>query len=1012
MCLQNSVQERISLSNLETLDTYDTERNERIFNDNCDYITLDDCKDINKNPHDLCIIEYNIRGLVSKQTDLHYLLTRMTNLQCVDIVILIETWLTKESESRVKIPGYEYYGKTRTHKKGGGVGFLIRNGLNFIGRPDLEFPSDFTENCFIELTGVKRNIIMGALYRPPNSNASKFVTEYTALCKRINTEKGKDSILGLDHNLNLLKHHQHKNTQDFLERMLEQSYFPCITRPTRIAHNTATLLDNILLSINLIGKQNSSIVVSDLSDHLPCLSIIKNCMITTNSKYVSFKRKLTKVNLEKIKADLCNVNWEQTLSKKGTETCMNCFHDKLLSIIDEVAPEKVVNVSTKQVISLAWMTPGIIRSSKKQLQLYKKSLTSVNESDKIKYKDYRNALNKAKRYSKISYYVQKCNEFRNDSKKLWSMINNVVGKSNNKNCVIEKLSVNNIESTNAEIIVNKLAQHFANIGKCYADKIQKSNTDIDDYISRIPRNVKSVFIRPVTESEIEKIIVKLPCKSSSGWDGLSNKLLKNIKESLLLPLKIIVNKSLEEGIFPESMKLANVKPLFKSGHRNLSTNYRPISLLPVLSKIIEKVMYARTYNFLQETQQIYQSQYGFRKRHSCENAVQELLSSVLKGKENRKYTAAIFLDLSKAFDTLEHTILFKKLEAYGIRGIALSWYKSYLSNRLLCVNCMAGTPPENCISDQQKLEYGVPQGSCLGPLLFLVYCNDLPINLVFCKSILFADDTTLYKSHEHLSYLKWCLEEEIRCLMDWFNANKLTLNLSKSVCMLFTEKTNVNFVLEIDHLTIPTVTHTKFLGVWIDCKLRWDFHISKLVLKLKRNQHLLQTGRKMLNVHAKRLVYFAHIQSHITYCITIWGNLVSEAQIRKIENLQKKCIRLITTKPKNNDHGILYVKELIELENCKFGYKLNNNLLPDSIRTCCYTDQLGKTLMKTHQYSTRQKNLPNIPKANTSKYLKSILCEGNRKYSQLDTKLKQSKNLTVFTKALNRQLLLVNRFDL
>ena len=182
---------------------------------------------------------------------------------------------------------------------------------------------------------------------------------------------------------------------------------------------------------------------------------------------------------------------------------------------------------------------------------------------------------------------------------------------------------------------------------------------------------------------------------------------------------------------------------------------------------------------------MYCSQYRFRQKHSCENAIQELLSSVLKNKENKQYTAAIFLDLSKAFDTLDHTILLHKMEKYGIRGIILDWFKSYLENRTMCVKSLVGTPPSLEISKISDIEYGVPQGSCLGPLLFLIYCNDLPLNLSMCNSILFADDVTVYKSHENLRYLKWCLEFELSQLLDWFNANKLTLNLSKSVCMLF-----------------------------------------------------------------------------------------------------------------------------------------------------------------------------------------------------------------------------------
>ena len=238
--------------------------------------------------------------------------------------------------------------------------------------------------------------------------------------------------------------------------------------------------------------------------------------------------------------------------------------------------------------------------------------------------------------------------------------------------------------------------------------------------------------------ELEKVIKSLPNKTSSGWDGLNNKLIKSLCDVILVPLMQIINCSFHTGVFTDLMKMALVNPLYKSGSMVLCTNYSPISLLPVLSKIVEKAMHSRLYDFLQDTNQIYQSQYSFRKRHSCEHAIQELLSSTLKSKENNEYTATIYLDLSKAFDTLEHTILFKKLEIYGVRGVGLDWLKSYLENRTMSIRCLAGDQLSRDFSDSQIIDYSVPQGSCLGPLLFLIYNNDLSLNLENSNSILFC----------------------------------------------------------------------------------------------------------------------------------------------------------------------------------------------------------------------------------------------------------------------------------
>ena len=229
---------------------------------------------------------------------------------------------------------------------------------------------------------------------------------------------------------------------------------------------------------------------------------------------------------------------------------------------------------------------------------------------------------------------------------------------------------------------------------------------------------------------------------------------------------------------------------------------------------------------------------AFRTAHSCENAISELISGIIKGKQGGMYTLAVFLDLSKAFDSLEHVVLLKKLYKYGIRGIALKWFKSYLTDRTMRVKCNVASSGKTEYSTYLNITYGTPQGSCLGPLIFLIFTNDLYRNLVYSSAILFADDTTLYKTHRNLTYLKWCLEDDLNTLSDWFAANKLTLNLDKTVCILF-QKNNQNkeMELKIKDLTIPNQKETKFLGMWLDQSLNWQCHIQKLTSK-NQKKHL------------------------------------------------------------------------------------------------------------------------------------------------------------------------------
>ena len=253
----------------------------------------------------------------------------------------------------------------------------------------------------------------------------------------------------------------------------------------------------------------------------------------------------------------------------------------------------------------------------------------------------------------------------------------------------------------------------------------------------------------------------------SGYDDISNSVLKEIKSAIITPLVIVFNKSLSESHFPTRMKKAEVVPLHKGKDKTIKNNYRPISLLLTLSKLLEKAMYQHTYRFLEETKQIYDGQFGFRSRHSCEHVVENLVSDIIKDSANGLFTTAVFIDLSKAFDMLSHPILLDKLSKYGIQGLSLDWFSSYLENRTIRVKCQTGTGHWE-LSDKYDIMYGTPQGSCLGPLLFSIFTNYLHKHLLYAKYILFADDTTLYMSHRNRNYLSWCIEQDLQIISDWF----------------------------------------------------------------------------------------------------------------------------------------------------------------------------------------------------------------------------------------------------
>ena len=459
------------------------------------------------------------------------------------------------------------------------------------------------------------------------------------------------------------------------------------------------------------------------------------------------------------------------------------------------------------------------------------------------------------------------------------------------------------------------------------------------------------------------------------------------------------------------MKLADVVPLFKSKDRNECTNYRPISLLLTISKLLEKIVYSRTYKFLERHDKLYVSQYGFREGHSCENAISELVSEIVKRQQEGMYTLALFLDLSKAFDSLEHSVLLNKLSRYGVRGKTNDWFASYLQNRKMRVKCNIASTGNLEYSQYQTVNYGIPQGSCLGPLIFIIFTNDLNTQLMNTASLLFADDTTIYMSHRHLKYLKWCVEEDMKRLITWFKANKLTLNLGKTACVLFQRNgQRQTITLDLDNIQIINSKDVKFLGLWLDEDLTWCTHVQKLILKLTRNLNLLKYSKKMMPKETKKLVYHTHIGSHIQYGLVLWGNGASNEQIQKLQKLQDQCMYYISgdkikNTSVNKDLKILRISDLIKMANLKFGYKFLHNLLPKKVHECCKCDSKNKCLMPNHTYDTRSKQIPNLPVNMNKKYHKSYLVVGPRSVLTLNVETRKLRSLQSFTVTCKRNII-------
>ena len=361
------------------------------------------------------------------------------------------------------------------------------------------------------------------------------------------------------------------------------------------------------------------------------------------------------------------------------------------------------------------------------------------------YKSYRNLYNRLVRIAKtIQHYTALIDRYKGDVAKTWQVLNDITGKRK-KSELCDTFNINSIPTTDANDISDAFCSYFTNIGQQCASTIGQAKSHFSNYLKGNYQN--SFFLIPTTPGDIIAIISSFKSKASTGHDGVSSKLVKDLKYALAFPLSIIINNSLAKGLVPNMAKLAKIIPIYKAKDKKNISNYRPISLLPVISKILEKIVHRNLYTFLEKNKFMYASQYGFRKNRSTVNAITELVCHITNAIENKQNTVSVILDLSKAFDTIDHKMLLHKLEFYGVRGLALNWFQSYLTDRKQYVLY------NNVQSQTLDITCGVPQGSVLGPILFLVYVNDIANCLTHSKLISFADDTTVFFSSKCINDL-------------------------------------------------------------------------------------------------------------------------------------------------------------------------------------------------------------------------------------------------------------------
>ena len=496
----------------------------------------------------------------------------------------------------------------------------------------------------------------------------------------------------------------------------------------------------------------------------------------------------------------------------------------------------------------------------------------------------------------------------------------------------------------------------------------------------------------------------LDTKKACGYDNLPARLLRDAALYISSSLTYIFNLSIERGKFPDALKVAKVTPIYKKGRKDLAGNYRPISVLPILGKIFEKIINNRVIDYLEANNILFQHQYGFRKKHSTKLSLINLTNTLLKYIDEGRTTVGIFIDFQKAFDTINHSILLKKMSHYGIRGLALQWFEDYLCKRSQFIQY------KDKMSLKLNITCGVPQGSVLGPTLFLLYINDLPNSTNFFNFRLFADDSNLFHTFNprQKEIDLEIVSENLMKVQEWCNANEVTINLQKTNYMIMKSKArsiDKKGSVRISRSNIKEVSVASFVGIEIDCHLSWKEHIQTINKCIRKKVGILFKLRHFVPKNILVLLYKAFIQPHLSYGVEVWGSTY-KSNLNCIYLSQKMAMRAITFSPLRTDSkalfqslNILNIFQLHELLVSTFMYDLVKGFLPHSLVDYCQMIQ--------HRYATRRKEsgLLYQPKCKTTQGQFCISFVGTKLWNDLPDEIRLKTSRLSFRRHLSTYLL-------
>lgn len=904
---------------------------------------------------DLTIFSQNIRSIYCNFDD--FLLTLSTVNFESDIIIFTECRLNSNKPIPL-LNNYSSYMTSSQLNQNDGVVVYVKSALEHrVTEVSLSQASCLSLE-------ILNNVILCIYRSPSNSNTDSFVSSLNDYLETITPNK--NIIVAGDININIIpklieQSHELSNRTNYLNMLSLHGILPGHQLPTR----DKSCLDHFMLKVNK-KKFSPTIAIlnTTVTDHYTTLLVLS-------------KQKC----LQNIRKTKTFVDFDQALhylKEKNLSELLFCDDpDSLCTLLIQTLADSIklntitLKIPSKKRILKPWITNGILRCIQNRNKLQNKlRLDQTNEILKITYRRYRNHCNNLIKKLKRQYERNLLSKSVHNNKLLWKNIKAITYSQKTNNCDAELLKLQPTPSDSVNFINN----YFSKIGQDLAQQISTTTGNQAFGQSSNASNLVNSFVLLETDpEEVYRILINLKADSAPGWDNISTKFLKFVGMEVVPIIAHLANLCFKTGIFPDPLKIAIITPVHKGGGSDDINNYRPISVLTSISKIIEKLINARLLNYLNKFNIISDSQFGFRQGISTEDAVISLTSSVANHLDNGDKCLTVFLDLRKAFDTVSAPILVSKLEKVGIRDIALDLFKSYLSNRKQSVKV------GQHISDVTDVSYGVPQGSVLGPTLFLLYINDLcKMKIPNAKVLSYADDTAVIFCGRTWHDVRLSAETGMSLVANWLNANVLTLNTSKTNFISFSicnrtqptgdfritihtcDGTNVD---NCNCSSIGKVSSTKYLGVMLDQRLCWYPHLEQVANRVRKLNWIFKTLRHVLprsipssgkpggNVLTQ--IYISLAQSILLYCIPVWGG-AAKSKFIQLERAQRALLKIMHFK-----------KRRYSTENL---YKLSDVL---SVRKLYIT----QTTLKKHKtlpynsdiHSKRRKhNIVQIPKTKTN----------------------------------------------